>query len=139
VLKKALFSGLIIDELDQLVQDTFVGETCFYVLDDAGFKRHIESEYVDRQILGSLQGMIAGNEELITDGTMKMLGQDDIFTRAVIERSLKDTESQVEELFRQGLPDDARTYLGMMGFRVVINYHGEVLEIRQPSAKDPEE
>jgi hypothetical protein len=36
----------------------------------------------------------------------------------------------------QGIPDDARQMLGMMGFRVVVNYHGEVLKIEQPSVAD---
>jgi hypothetical protein len=31
-----------------------------------------------------------------------------------------------------GIPEDMRTYLGMMGFKVVINMHGEVLDIDQP-------
>ena len=29
-------------------------------------------------------------------------------------------------------------YLGMMGFKVVINVHGEVLRVEQPSAPDDE-
>ena len=29
--------------------------------------------------------------------------------------------------------------MGMMGFRIVINVHGEVLQVIQPSAPGPEE
>jgi len=39
-----------------------------------------------------------------------------------------------------GIPEDMRAYLGMMGFKVVINMHGEVLDIDQPgSASDDED
>lgn len=129
---KALFEGLLFDEEAKSVQTTFIGADCFYVIDDAGFHRHIESEKVDRAVLAMLQSMIEGHEDLIAEGTMKMLGQEDIFTRAAIEQSLKNTGDQVDELLKQGLPDDARTYLGMMGFRVVVNHRGEVVEIVQP-------
>lgn len=136
---KALFSGLILDELEQPVEDIVIGGESFYVFDDYGFRRHIEAETVDRQVLYALQEMIQGHEDLIAEGTMKMLGQEDIFTKAMIEQSLKNSGTQMEELLLQGIPEDARAYLGMMGFRIKINHHGDVLEIRQPAAEDPEE
>jgi hypothetical protein len=37
---------------------------------------------------------------------------------------------------KPGLPDEAWQMLGMMGFRVVVNYHGEVLRIDRPSVAD---
>jgi hypothetical protein len=33
---------------------------------------------------------------------------------------------------KTGLPEELRAYLGMMGFRIRINFHGEVLEVAQP-------
>ena len=133
---KVLFEGLIVDEWDQPVEVRQVGELSFYVVDDDGFMRHVESEHVDRQVLGELYGMITGNEELVSQGAMKMLGQEDIFTKAAIEASLRDVDSQVEGLLETGLPEDVRTWLGMMGFQVIIDVHGEVLEIKQPAAPD---
>ncbi|MBN1264928.1 MAG: hypothetical protein JXA25_05500 [Anaerolineales bacterium] len=127
------------DELEQPVEDIVIGGESFYVFDDYGFRRHIEAETVDRQVLYALQEMIQGHEDLIAEGTMKMLGQEDIFTKAMIEQSLKNSGTQMEELLLQGIPEDARAYLGMMGFRIKINHHGDVLEIRQPAAEDPEE
>jgi hypothetical protein len=32
-----------------------------------------------------------------------------------------------------------RAYLGMMGFRIIINVHGEVLKVEQPGAITDEE
>ena len=83
--------------------------------------------------------MIEGYEDLIAETTMKMLGQEDIFTKAVIERSLRNIDEQFEAVLQQGLPEDLRMWLGMMGFRVVINLHGEVVRIEQPGAAGPEE
>jgi hypothetical protein len=84
--------------------------------------------------------MIQGHEELISEGTMKMLGQEDIFTKAMIETSLRNLDEQFDELIERGMPEEARAWLGMIGFRVVINIHGEVVDIEQPSAPiDPGE
>ncbi|MCJ7569201.1 MAG: hypothetical protein MUO58_16920 [Anaerolineales bacterium] len=130
----SLFAGLVVDEDDNAVDAVFVGGDLFYVVDDGGFLRHIESEYVDRQVLDHLQEMVKGHEDMISEGTMKMIGQEDIFTKAAIETSLQNMDSQFDALIQSGLPEDMRTYLGMMGFRVVINLHGEVLRIEQPGA-----
>jgi hypothetical protein len=132
-----LFAGLVVDELDRPVDVALVGDEPFYVIDDDGFRRHVESRFVDRQVLEQMRAMIQGNEELISEGTMKMLGQEDIFTKAMIERSLRNVDEQFEQLLAQGLPEEARAWLGMLGFRVVIDVHGNVVRVEQPSA--PEE
>jgi hypothetical protein len=133
----ALFAGLVVDEQDRPVASTLVGDEPFYVIDDAGFRRHVESRFVDRQVLEQMRALIQGNEELISEGTMKMLGQEDIFTKAMIERSLHNVDEQFDQLLAQGLPEEARAWLGMLGFRVVVDVHGNVLRVDQPSA--PEE
>jgi hypothetical protein len=132
----SLFSGLVVDELDRPVAVTVVGNEPFYVVDDDGFRRHIESRVVDRQVLEQMRALIQGNEELISEGTMKMLGQEDIFTKAMIERSLRNVDEQFDALLAQGLPEEARAWLGMLGFRVVIDVHGNVVRIEQPSAPE---
>jgi hypothetical protein len=134
---QAVFQGLIFDEFGRPVEIAIVGGESFYVVDDNGFKRHIESQHVDRQILEHMFSLIDGNEDLVSEGTMKMLGQEDIFTKAAIESSLKDVERQIEEVLTAGLPEDARMWLGMVGLRATIDIHGTVVHIEQPSA--PEE
>jgi hypothetical protein len=136
-MRGALFAGLVVDELDRPVEEASVGGEPFYVVDDDGFRRHIESAFVDRQVLEQMRSMIQGNEELISQGTMKMLGQEDIFTKAMIEHSLRNVDAQFDQLLAQGLPVEARAWMGMLGFRVVIDVHGNVLRVEQPSA--PEE
>ncbi len=136
--KQALFAGLVVDENDRVADTALVGGEAFYVVDDAGFKRHIPAEQVDRQVLVQMQEMMKGSEGLISEQTAKMLGQEDIFTRAMIEQQLKNMDKQFDALMNQGIPEEGRAYLGMLGFKVVINYHGEVVHLEQPHAPDGE-
>jgi hypothetical protein len=134
-----LFQGLIFDENDQLVGVTMVGGEPCYVVNDAGFHRHIPSEPVDRQVLMTMGKMIEGHEDELTEQTAKMLGQDDIFSKALIENQLKNLEQQFEAVLKSGIPEEGRAYMGMMGFRVKINVHGEVLNVTQPGTIAPED
>ncbi len=136
---KPVFLGLIVDEKDRPVDVTYVGGEPFYVVDDDGFHRHIPSEQVDLQVLEAMRELIAGHEDLITDQTAKMLGQDDIFSRAMIETQIKNMDRQFDNLLETGLPEEGRAYMGMMGFKVRINLHGEVIDIEQPGMIDPGE
>ncbi len=136
--KQALFAGLVVDENDRVADTALVGGEAFYVVDDAGFKRHIPAEQVDRQVLVQMQEMMKGSEGLISEQTAKMLGQEDIFTRAMIEQQLKNMDKQFDALMNQGIPEEGRAYLGMLGLKIVINYHGEVVRLEQPHAPDGE-
>jgi hypothetical protein len=134
-----LFKGLIYDENDQPVDVTEVGGEPCYVVNDAGFRRHIPSVNVDRQVLMIMGNMIEGHEDELADQTAKMLGQDDIFSKALIENQLKNLDQQFDAVLQTGIPEEGRAYMGMMGFRVKINVHGEVLEVNQPGTIAPEE
>ena len=134
--RKPLFAGLVVDERDRVAESAVVGEEPFYVVDDAGFRRHIPADQVDRQVLKQMQEMMKGSEGLISEQTAKMMGQDDIFSKALIENQLKNMDQQFDALMQQGIPEDGRAYLGMLGFKIVINIHGEVLRVEQPSAPD---
>jgi len=136
---QALFSGLIFDEYDNPVDVTFVGNEPFYVVDDAGFHRHIPSEQVDRQVLEAMRELIDGHEDLLSEQTAKMLGQEDIFTRAMIESQLKNIDKQFDALFEAGIPEEGRAYMGMMGFRITINVHGDVIKVDQPGMISPDD
>ncbi len=129
---KPLFSGLIFDENDQLVDTAMVGDEPCYVVDDDGFRRHIPSEQVDRQVLNLLGEQIEGHEEILSEQTAKMLGQDDIFSRAIFLEQFKNIDKQFDQLIKEGLPEEGRTYMGMTGFKIIINHHGEVIDVEQP-------
>jgi hypothetical protein len=133
---KALFEGLVVDEQDRPAGLAYVGDEPCYVVDDAGFRRHIPSEMVDRQVLESMHEMIEGHEDILSEQAAKMLGQDDIFSIAMLATQLKQIESQFETLLNTGIPEEARAYMGMMGFKVRINVHGEVIEVIQPGMTD---
>ncbi len=130
--KQAIFGGLVFDEFDQVVSTTFVGSDPCYVIDDHGFKHHILSETVDRQVLDQMLKMVEGNEDIISKQAAKMMGQDDLFTHAIILNQLKQMDQQFEQLLQTGIPEDARAYLGLMGFKVIIDAHGDVIEVNQP-------
>ena len=132
--QKAVFAGLVVDEENRPVAVVYVGDEPMYVVDDMGFRRHIPSESVDRQVFDFLREQMKGHEDAIGEQTAKMLGQDDLFSRAMIMNQLKQMDKQFDTLLETGIPEDARAYMGMMGFRVVINVHGEVVDVQQPSA-----
>ena len=131
-MKKQLFAGLVFDESGRPAESAYVGEDPCYVVDDAGFRRHIPSEQVDRAVLSQMQDMIKGSEEFVSAQAAKMMGQEDPFSVAAIANQLKNMDKQFDQMMQVGLPEDTRAYLGMMGFKVVINYHGDVVSVEQP-------
>ena len=136
--RQPLFAGLVVDESNRAAETAFIGDEPCYVVDDFGFRRHIPSEQVDRVVLGQLTEMMKGSEDLISQQAAKMLGQEDVFTQAAIEQQLKNMDKQFDQLIQVGIPEDMRAYLGMMGFKIVINVHGEVVRVEQPGATGDE-
>ena len=130
--RQPLFAGLVIDEFGNVAESALIGDEPCYVVDDAGFRRHIPSEQVDRQVLGQIANSMKGSEEYLSEQTAKMLGQEDIFSKAMIEQQLKNIDKQLDQLMQVGIPEDMRAYLGMTGFKIVINMHGEVIRLEQP-------
>lgn len=137
--RRPLFEGLVIDESDQAVTTSYVGDEPCYVVNDDGFKRHIPAEKVDRQVLENMRNMIQGHEDILSEQAAKMMGQDDIFSRAMLKEQLKNIDQQFDEVLQSGIPEEARAYMGMTGFKITINHHGEVLEINQPAYSPSDE
>lgn len=137
--QRALFEGLVVNLQEEAVSVADVGGAAQYVVPDGGFNFHVDAETVDRAVLGRLREQILSNKEAVSEGAMKMLGQEDLFTKALIDSSLNNMEANFSRLIEQGFPEDARAYLGMLGFRIVINYHGEVIRIDEPGLPDSED
>ena len=135
--KQPIFAGLVFDENGNPAETAYVGDEPCYVVDDAGFRRHIPAEQIDLQVLKAMQEMIQGHENLLSEQAAKMLGQDDIFSRAMIETQLKQMDQQFDRLMETGIPEETRAYIGMTGFRIRIDVHGEVIDIEQPGMIDP--
>jgi hypothetical protein len=133
---KPLFGGLIVDEYDHPAGTAYVGEEPCYVVNDAGFLRHIPSEQVDRKVLELMRQQINGNEDILSEQAAKLLGTDDIFSKAMLENQLKNIDKQFDAILETGIPEESRAFMGMSGFKVVINVHGEVVRLDQPAAAD---
>jgi hypothetical protein len=134
--RQPVFAGLVVDEAGLPAGTAFVGGEPCYVVDDAGFRRHIPSEQVDRQVLGMMRKQINGNEDLLSEQAAKMLGTDDIFSKAMLQNQLKNIDQQFETLLQMGIPEESRAFMGMSGFKVVINVHGEVVRLDQPATTE---
>ena len=131
---QALFEGLVYDENENLLSTTHVGSEAFYIVDDQGFLRHVNAEDVDRQVLGFFLEQLEDNKDIAVQQALTMLGKDDLFTKAAVDAQLKNVD--MEQIIAHGIPLQARDMLGMLGFRITINLHGQVTAINQPSIPD---
>ena len=68
-----------------------------------------------------------------------MVGDVDLFTHAMIKNQLENLDDQFEHLMQNGIPEDGRVYLGLLGFKIIVNYHGDVIQIEQPAAPASDE
>lgn len=134
--RHALFAGLVFNEQDEPAEVVYVGAVPHYVILDNGFRRHVEAETVDRQVIQVLRQQILSNRELVTQEMLAMLGKEDLFTKAMIDASIKNMDRHIDLLFEQGLPEETRTWLGMLGFKVVVDVHGEVVRLDAPEQED---
>ena len=131
---QALFEGLVYDEEENLLSTTQIGGEAFYIVDDDGFLRHINAEEVDRQVLSFFLQQLEDNKDIAVEQALTMLGKDDLFTKAAIDAQLSNVD--MDQIMAQGIPLQARNMLGMLGFRITIDLHGEVTGINQPSLPD---
>ena len=132
--RQALFAGLVYDEREIPVEVSYVGSEAYYVVDDNGFLRHIDTEQVDRQVLSVFLQQLEENKELAVEQALKFIGRDDLFTKAAIDASMRNID--MDQIVEQGIPEQARNMMGMLGFRIIINHHGEVVRLDQPSAPE---
>ena len=126
--KVALFEGLVSTESGEPVGVALVGSVPHYVVPDAGFMRHIGAREIDSQVLDILHDQIDQHRELAVQAALDMIGKDDLFTKAMIDSSI----DNMERLLDQGLPEEMRAWLGIVGFKVIVNYKGEVVRVEQP-------
>lgn len=132
--RQAMFDGLVYDEYENPVTTAFIGGEAQYVVDDDGFRRHIDAEMIDRQVLAFFLEQLEQNRDVAVEQALRMLGSDDLLTKAAIDASLRNVN--MDQIIAQGVPAQARDMLGMLGFRIVINVHGEIVRLDQPSAPD---
>jgi len=127
--RAAMFAGLVVDESGNAAEVKHVGENACYVVWDDDFRRHIDAEGVDRQVLRFMREQVDDHRDLAVEQMLNMLGKDDIFTKVAVESSINNIEKNVG----QPIPEEARQWMGMLGFRVVIDFHGNVVDIQMPA------
>jgi len=124
-----MFEGLVIDQRGRPADVKYVGQDACYVVDDDGFLRHIDAASVDRQVLAFLKGQVDEHRDVAVDGVLQMMGKDDLFTKVAVESSI----DKMDEAVGQPIPTEARQWLGMLGFRIVIDERGQVVDIEMPA------
>ena len=139
MIRQPLFQGLVVNESNETVTVTHIGKEAHYVINDAGFHCHVPADEIDRAVLRELRNQIINNKDIVSDSALKMSGQADLFTKAMIDSSLNNIDDHMDKLLQQGLPSGARQWLGMLGFRIIVNHHGDIIEMSQPGLIDPDE
>jgi hypothetical protein len=133
--RQALFAGLIQNEDGEPVDVTYLGGEAFYVIPDGEFRRHVEAARVDEKVLCLLREQFEGIEDQIAAAVMQFLGKEDLFTKASIDMALKN----FDQSFRRADPEQWKPWLGMLGFRVIVNVHGEVVRVESPEQEIDED
>ena len=134
MVQQALFKGLVYDEREIPLETVEIGSDAFYVVDDSGFLRHVDADAIDRQVLSIFLENLEDNKDIAVEQALRMLGKDDLFTKAAIDASMRNID--LDKIIEQGIPEQARNMMGMLGFRIIINHHGEIVRIDQPTATD---
>lgn len=129
-IRRPLFADLVYNEEGQPVEAVYIGGVPYYTVPDKGFLRHVEAVEVDRQVLAQLRERILPMREAVTQGIMRMLGRDNLFTKAAVDMAIDDMDKILDQ--READLGDMRMWLAMMGFKVVVNVHGEVVKVDFP-------
>jgi hypothetical protein len=131
-----LFADLVFNEEEQPAKVVSIGGVPHYAVPDGDFLRHVEAEYVDRQIVRLIQERIMAMRDVVTEGVIQMLGQEDLFTRASIEHAIENMDRILEP--GNVDVDELRTALWMTGFRATVDVHGDVVHVEMPGISDEE-
>ncbi|MEZ4672719.1 MAG: hypothetical protein R2932_00540 [Caldilineaceae bacterium] len=89
----------------------------------------IDAEQIDRRVLKFMREQIEEHAIWQLRRCSTCWAKDDIFTKAAVESSINNIDQQVG----QPIPEDARQWMGMLGFHIVIDFHGNVVDIQMPS------
>jgi hypothetical protein len=130
VLRRALFADLVFNEAGQPAQVVTIGQVPHYAVPEGDFLRHVEAEYIDRQIVAAIQERVLAMRDIVTDGVIHMLGEEDLFTRASIEHAIENMDRMLEPGAVD--VDELRTALWMTGFRATVDVHGDVVHLEMP-------
>jgi hypothetical protein len=136
VVRRALFADLVFNEEGEPARVVTIGDVPHYAVPDGDFLRHVEAEHVDRQIVAAIQERILAMRDVVTEGLIHMLGEEDLFTRPSIEHAIE----HMDRILEPGAVDvdELRTALWMTGFRATVDVHGELVHLELPGLEDGE-
>ena len=133
--RRAMFEGLVYNESGERAEVVYVGGTAHYAVPDQGFLRHVEAHLVDDVVIAQMKDQITSMKDEVIVGILEMLGKDDLFTKAAVDASIRNLDHSI----RQTDPGQWGPMLQLLGFRVVVDLHGRVVEVLYPQATDSEE
>ena len=126
--RQALFAGLVFNEKGEPADVRYVGGVAHYAIPDNGFLRHVQAAAVDSAVLAMIQEQITSMQDEVVRGMLAMIGKNDIFAKAAIDASIRNLECNV----RRSDPNQWLPWLRLLGFRIVVNVHGEVVQLMYP-------
>ncbi len=132
--RTAMFEGLVFDEKSRLLEVGWVGADACYLYDDDGFLRHLDAAEVDRHILRFFKDQVLENKETAIRGMLELMGKDDIFTKTALEYQIAHMDENVDQM----LPPQAREMLRSLGFMIIIDAQGNLIDIQMPDLPDIE-
>ena len=128
MLRRPLFPGLVYNKDEEPAEVVMIGGVAHYAIPDQGFKRHVEAYRVDRAVIAHLQEQVSPVRDELVRGMLQMMGKDDIFTKAALDSTMRN----LEQSFYGGDPQQWVPWLRMFGFRIIVDVHGEVIEVLYP-------
>ncbi len=131
-----LFADLVFNERGERADVVTIGGEPYYAIPEDDFLRHVEAGHVDRQIVARLQARIKAMGDAVTDGVVRMLGEEDLFTRASVAHAIE----HMDQILQPGAidVDQLRTALWMAGFRAILDVHGDLIRIEVPGWEEPD-
>lgn len=128
--RQALFPGLVYNEKGERAEVVFIGGVAHYAIPDDGFLRHVEAYKVDDAVVAQIKEQITSMQDQVVLGILEMLGTNDLLTKAAIDASIRN----LEQGMRRANPDQWAPALRLFGFRIVVDVHGNVLQVILPEA-----
>ncbi len=132
---RALFDGLVYNEAGEPAHVVYIGGEPHYAIPDDGFLRHVQAQQIDDAVIAQMKERITSMQDDLVRAMLQMLGKDDIFTKAALDASIRNIDQQI----RQSDPDQWVPWLRIYGFRIVVDLHGNVVDILYPEGGTDEE
>lgn len=132
---RAMFEGLVYNEAGEPAHVVTIGGEAHYAIPDDSFLRHVQAQQVDDAVIAHMKERILPMQDELVRAMLQMLGKDDIFTKAALDASVRNFDQQI----RQTDPDQWVPWLRLYGFRIIVDVHGQVVDILYPSGAIGEE